>query len=40
MDYYKEKYGEDFVINREIKAESSPKSIIEKIKSFFTVKKK
>jgi ATP-dependent RNA helicase RhlB len=38
MDYYKEKYGEDFVVNREIKSASVPKekkSIIEKIKSLF-----
>ncbi len=38
MDYYKEKYGEDFVVNREIKSASVPKekkSIIEKVKSLF-----
>ncbi|HOP29688.1 MAG TPA: DEAD/DEAH box helicase [Spirochaetota bacterium] len=38
MNYYKEKYGEDFVVNREIKSVSAPKekkSIIEKIKSLF-----
>jgi ATP-dependent RNA helicase RhlB len=43
MDYYKEKYGEDFVVNREIKAVTDPKekkSIVEKIKSFFKGKKK
>ncbi len=43
MDYYKEKYGEDFVVNREIKAakpSKEKKSLIEKIKSVFKGKKK
>jgi len=43
MDYYKEKYGEDFVVNREIKSVTAPKekkSIVEKIKSLFKGKKK
>lgn len=43
MDYYKEKYGEDFVVNREIKAvpgSKEKKSVIEKIKSLFKGKKK
>jgi len=43
MDYYKEKYGEDFVVNREIKSATAPKekrSIVEKIKSLFKGKKK
>lgn len=42
MDYYKEKYGEDFVVNREIKAVSETKekkSFIERIKSLLKGKK-
>ncbi len=42
MDYYREKYGEDFILNKEIKSASKPeekKSFIERIKSVFKGKK-
>ena len=40
MNYYKEKYGEDFVVNREKKAApAEKKSIIKRIKALITGKK-